>query len=220
MNIRVKMERGKKMSVQTWQDFTTACEQCKACDLWERRRNVVIWRGAVQAPLLFIGEGPGADEDALGKPFVGRSGRLLDMLLTAFGLDESDYHIANIVKCRPPENRQPTDEEVEACKPLLRQQFLYVRPKVIVLLGGVAYRHFTGDETKISQVRGIVKESNGYFVIPTYHPAYILRNNKMREILWSDIALARQKLEDLGELPALTFVPEMPLSHPRKTAGT
>ena len=157
------------MSEQNWRQFVQTCASCKKCELWKQRTHVVVWRGAVQAPLLLIGEGPGAEEDKQGLPFVGRSGQLLDTLLTAFGIDETQYHIANIVKCRPPGNRQPSEEEARACKPLLRQQFLYVRPKVIVLLGGVAYRYFTGDETRISQVRGIMQESQGYYVMPTFH---------------------------------------------------
>jgi DNA polymerase len=198
------------MSEQNWRQFVQTCASCKKCELWKQRTHVVVWRGAVQAPLLLIGEGPGAEEDKQGLPFVGRSGQLLDTLLTAFGIDETQYHIANIVKCRPPGNRQPSEEEARACKPLLRQQFLYVRPKVIVLLGGVAYRYFTGDETRISQVRGIMQESQGYYVMPTFHPAYVLRNPSMKSKLWSDIGAARRQLEEIGTLSPLTFVPQPP----------
>lgn len=201
----------------TWQDFVARCHACQACGLASTRTNVVVWRGSVPAPLLFIGEGPGRDEDLLGKPFVGRSGQLLELLLTAFGLDEGLYHIANTVKCRPPGNRNPLDEEIAACRALLDEQMKMVEPKVIVLLGGVAYRQFTGDKTPISKMRGRFFESEGRFVMPTFHPAYVLRNNKERNKLWADIGMARRKLETLGALEPLRFVPEMPTQYPRKT---
>ncbi len=196
------------MAALTWGEFCARCEACTACDLAASRDQVVVWRGAVQAPLLFIGEGPGADEDRQGKPFVGLSGQLLDRLLTAHGFTPQDYHICNLVKCRPPGNRAPTAEEVAACKPLLRQQFLFVQPKVICLLGASAYQYFTGDSQGISKVRGRWIESNGYAIMPTYHPSFILREPGQRDLLWQDMAQVRRKLEELGELPPLSFLPD------------
>jgi DNA polymerase len=196
---------------QVWQQFVQACNGCQRCLLSQSRRNVVIWRGSIQAPLMFIGEGPGADEDIQGVPFVGAAGKLLDLLLTAHGLTQDDYHICNIVKCRPPQNRVPTPDEAKACRPLLARQFQLVRPKVIVLLGATAYKYFTGGNEGITKIRGQWIEKNGYLILPTYHPAYILRNNNERIKLWDDIGLARQKIEELGYLQPLVHQPDMPL---------
>jgi DNA polymerase len=160
--------------------------------------------------LLFIGEGPGAEEDRLGVPFVGAAGKLLDLLLAAYGLTEKDYHICNIVKCRPPQNRAPSPEEVKACRPLLGRQFQLVKPKLIVLLGAVAYKYFTGLGDGISRVRGQWIEKSGYLIMPTFHPAYILRNNNERVRLWQDFGLVRQKMEELGLVEALQHQPDMP----------
>ena len=193
-----------------WQQFFEQCQNCRQCNLGQTRKQAVVWRGALTAPLMLIGEGPGAEEDARGEPFVGAAGRLLDLLLTAYGLDDSTYHICNIVKCRPPENRVPTDDEAKACRPLLARQFNLVKPKVIVLLGATAYKYFTGGSEGITKIRGQWIEKNGYLILPTYHPAYILRNNRERIRLWEDIGLVRGKLEEIGALPPLVSQPEMP----------
>ncbi len=193
-----------------WQQFIDLCENCTQCSLSQTRNHAVIWRGAVDAPLMIIGEGPGAEEDARGEPFVGQAGRLLDLLLKAYGLDESTYHIGNIVKCRPPENRVPTEDEAKSCRPLLAKQFNLVKPKVIVLLGATAYKYFTGGSEGITKIRGQWIEKNGYLILPTFHPAYILRNNRERIRLWEDIGLVRSKLEELGIMPPQVVQPEMP----------
>lgn len=169
---------------------------------------MVISRGARTAPLVLIGEGPGAEEDAQGLPFVGRSGKLLNYLLQAHGLSEEHYHICNIVKCRPPENRKPSREEAAACRPLLDEQLRFVGAKVALLLGATAYNYFCENDEPISKARGRFIETRGMFVLPSFHPAYILRNNNMRIHLWNDIEAARKKLETLGLLPELTFVPD------------
>lgn len=193
-----------------WQQFIENCQNCRQCNLGATRQQAVIWRGAPSAPLMIIGEGPGAEEDARGEPFVGQAGRLLDLLLTAYGLDEKTYHICNIVKCRPPENRVPTEDEAKACRPHLTRQFNLVKPKVIVLLGATAYKYFTGGTEGITKIRGQWIEKNGYLILPTFHPAYILRNNRERIRLWEDIGLVRSKLEELEILPKLIFQPDMP----------
>ena len=193
-----------------WQHFIEQCQNCRQCGLGQTRKQAVVWRGSLAAPLMLIGEGPGAEEDARGEPFVGAAGRLLDLLFTAYGLDDSAYHICNIVKCRPPENRVPTDDEAKACRPLLARQFNLVKPKVIVLLGATAYKYFTGGTEGITKIRGQWIEKSGYLILPTYHPAYILRNNRERIRLWEDIGLVRAKLEEIGALPPLVYQPEMP----------
>ena len=199
----------------SWNEFVEECRNCQACDLASTRRNVVIFRGSVCAPVMFIGEGPGATEDEQGLPFVGQAGRLLQLLLDAQGFEMKDYHIANVVKCRPPENRVPTDEEAKTCKTLLGKQILIAKPKIIVLLGKTAYTLFTGDKSaKMTEIRGRFLEKNGYYILPTFHPAYILRNNNERIKLWQDIAMVRRKAEELELMTPLDHNPDMPSERP------
>jgi uracil-DNA glycosylase len=194
----------------TWSDFVRECQSCTRCDLSKTRTHVVVYRGSVRAPLMFVGEGPGASEDAQGIPFVGAAGKLLDLLLTAFDLTPDLYHICNIVKCRPPENRAPSPDEAAACKKLLATQIRFVKPKIIVLLGATAYKNFTGLTKGITQIRGQWIEKNGFYILPTYHPAYILRNNNERITLWKDLEQVRDKLEEMGFVSVLDDVPSMP----------
>lgn len=183
---------------QEWQGFLQACNSCRACELAQSRTQVVVYRGSLTAPLMIIGEGPGREEDLQGLPFVGRSGRLLDDALRALEFGEEDFHIANIVKCRPPENRVPTEEEALACRRLLGAQFALVKPKLILLLGATAFRYFTGRTEPISRARGVFLESKGCSVMPSFHPAYILRNMSKRPELLADLAACRARLEELG----------------------
>ena len=187
-----------------WQGFIDSCLACQECELHQSRQNVVIWRGSIKAPLMIVGEGPGANEDEQGLPFVGRSGELLDTLLKSLELTEDDYHICNIVKCRPPGNRNPSQAEATACRRLLSAQIRLVKPKVILLMGATAYRYFTSDTEGITKVRGKWIESNDYYVMPTYHPAYILRDNRRKPELWQDVYAVRQKLTELGLKEALS----------------
>lgn len=193
-----------------WPDFVMECNRCHACALSETRTNVVIYRGSVEAPLMFVGEGPGANEDLAGQPFVGQAGRLLNLLLEAYDFSPNDYHICNIVKCRPPENRVPTMTEAKTCMPLLAKQIRFAKPKVIVLLGKTAYNYFLNTDEAIGKVRGTFIDKNGYLILPTYHPAFILRNNTERITLWKDIGIVRSKMEELGLIPPLQKIPDMP----------
>lgn len=186
-----------------WRSFVNKCLTCKACPLSMTRKHVVVWRGGINAPLMILGEGPGAEEDRLGKPFVGRSGKLLDLLLSSFEFGEEDFHIANIVKCRPPGNRVPTPEEAGYCQPLLSEQLRLVRPKVYLLMGATAYRYFTGDDNSISRVRGRWIVSNNCYILPTFHPAYILRDPRRKTLMWQDFAILREKMEELCLMPPL-----------------
>ena len=186
-----------------WKSFEDSCRNCRACGLASTRTNVVISRGAKNAPLMLIGEAPGRDEDIKGLPFVGRSGQLLQNLLASYGLKEKDYHICNIVKCRPPENRRPEPSEIAACKKLLAQQFALVKPKVIVLLGSTAYEAFYGDKPVMRDVRGTFVERKGYYIMTTFHPAFALRNEKMKIPIYEDMGKVRKKLEELGLIESL-----------------
>ena len=199
----------------SWSDFVEQCNTCEACPLAKTRKNVAIYRGSAVAPIMFVGEGPGATEDEQGLPFVGQAGRLLQLLLDAQGFSAKDFHIANVVKCRPPENRVPTEAEAAACKKLLGTQILLCKPKIIVLLGKTAYTLFTGDKNaKMTQIRGAFIEKNGYLILPTFHPAYILRNNNERVKLWKDIEMVRKKAEEMGLMEPLPGAPDMPTERP------
>ena len=173
---------------------------CRRCGLWQGRKNIVFGVGDPRARLMFIGEGPGADEDRLGEPFVGRAGQLLDRILAAMGLDRrgGGVYIANIVKCRPPENRDPAPEEQASCLPFLHAQVAIIRPEVIVALGRVALIALTGGRAgSISRVRGRWLDWNGIPLMPTYHPAYLLRTPSGKRAVWEDMrkVMARLGLE-------------------------
>ena len=139
-----------------------------------------------------------ANEDIEGRPFVGRSGQLLQSLLASYGFSDEDYHICNICKCRPPQNRRPEPSEISACKRLLAMQFRLVRPKVILLCGSTAYEGFFGQKVKMGDVRGRFIENNGYYIMTTYHPAYALRDPKQKIPIYEDMGKVRAKLEELG----------------------
>lgn len=180
-----------------WNELLKECNNCSNCDLAGTRTNVVIGRGNVNAKVMFIGEGPGEQEDIHGLPFVGPAGKLLDILLEALEFEQDDYYIANIVKCRPPSNRVPTDSEAEQCLPLLRNQFALIRPQIMVCLGSTAARHIIGKEQKITQIRGQWIERKGVYIMPTFHPAALLRDESKKELLFIDIKAVKQKLDDI-----------------------
>lgn len=184
--------------IKLWKDFEDKCNNCNSCGLRATANNVVVFRGARHANLMIIGEGPGEQEDIEGKPFVGKSGQLLQTLINAMGFTNKDYHICNIVKCRPPENRKPADDEIKACKKLLAEQFKLVMPKVILLCGATAYEAFFGERKKMGEVRGFWVEKNGYLILTTYHPAYIARYPEHRVKLYEDVLKVKEKMQELG----------------------
>jgi len=160
-------------------------KNCHLCNLAKTRTNTVFGEGNPQAKLMFIGEAPGRDEDLQGKPFVGRSGEILTkMIENVLFLKRSDVYIANILKCRPPQNRNPELSEVESCKGYLLKQIQIIKPQIIVTLGRIAFRYLLNDETPISKARGKIYDYKGIKVIPTFHPSYLLRNpSKKREAM-------------------------------------
>ncbi len=181
------------------------CTSCQRCDLAAGRTNVVVSRGNPQASLMVIGEGPGQQEDETGLPFVGRAGQLLDKILASVNLDsEKDAYIANIVKCRPPNNRTPTPDESAACKPYLLEQIRLVAPKIILLTGATAVRGITGNKQGITKIRGQWMDWQGYLCMPILHPAYLLRNPSRKTgspkwLMWQDIQAVQAKLDELQE---------------------
>jgi DNA polymerase len=190
-------ERVRALSVL--EDEARACKRCRLC---EGRTQAVFSRGNCEAELFFVGEAPGADEDRVGKPFVGAAGRLLDRILAAMGMSEDDVYIANVAKCRPPNNRPPEDDEAAACGPFLDRQLALVRPKVIVAWGRTPTRYLLKKSESMSKLRGNWYSFDGVPVLPTWHPAYLLRNPDAKKDTWADM---KRVLEKLGRpLPAPT----------------
>ena len=160
---------------------------CRRCRLCEKRTQVVFGVGSPEARLMFVGEGPGADEDAQGEPFVGRAGQLLTKMIEAMGLKRSQVYIANVVKCRPPENRTPLPDEVATCSPFLFRQIAAIRPRVIVCLGTPSAQAVLGTRETITRLRGTFRDVGGVRVMPTFHPAYLLRNPAAKREVWDDL---------------------------------
>jgi uracil-DNA glycosylase family 4 len=169
------------------------CSRCKLHALG--RRQVVFGVGNPDARLMFVGEAPGADEDIQGVPFVGRAGQLLTKIIEAIGLKREDVYIANVIKCRPPQNRNPEQDEVDTCEPFLFQQIDAIKPTVIVALGTFAARALLRTLDPISRLRGRVFEYRGAKLIPTFHPAYLLRNPSSKREVWEDMKLVRSLLQ-------------------------
>jgi DNA polymerase len=169
------------------------CTRCKLHKLG--RRQIVFGVGHPNADLMFVGEAPGRDEDLQGEPFVGRAGQLLTKIIEAIGLQRGDVYIANVIKCRPPENRNPEQDEVETCEPFLFQQIDIIKPKVIVALGTFAARVLLRTLDPISRLRGRVYEYRGAKLIPTFHPAYLLRNPSSKREVWEDMKVVRSLLK-------------------------
>jgi DNA polymerase len=168
---------------------------CTRCKLHAQgRRQVVFGVGNPAADLMFVGEAPGADEDVQGEPFVGRAGQLLTKIIEAIELRREDVYIANVIKCRPPQNRNPEQDEVETCEPFLFQQIDVIRPKVIVALGTFAARALLRTLDPISRLRGRIFEYRGAKLIPTFHPAYLLRNPSSKRDVWEDMKLVKKLL--------------------------
>ncbi|MEG0874798.1 MAG: uracil-DNA glycosylase [Clostridiales bacterium] len=173
-----------------------ALQNCQKCPLGATKNNLVFGRGSEAAPIVLIGEGPGEQEDLQGSPFVGRAGQLLDKILGAAQLTEEDYYICNIVKCRPPKNRVPTPEEVECCKDFLRQQVGLIHPKILVLLGASAAKAIIDPKIAITQARGKWVERKGFLIMPTFHPAALLRDPKKKAPVWEDFQEIRRVLDE------------------------
>ena len=161
---------------KTWEELEESIKGCQKCKLCKTRQNIVFGTGNKNAKLMFIGEGPGADEDRLGEPFVGRAGKLMNLAFETLGIDRNDVYIANVVKCRPPANRNPEQDEASVCLNYLRNQVILVQPEVIVLLGSVALKNILGQEYGITASRGKWIEKKGIKYMPTWHPAALLRD--------------------------------------------
>ena len=180
-----------------WNALYEDLKDCRKCRLCEHRTNIVIADGDPHADIMFIGEGPGREEDEQGVPFVGAAGRLFNYLMEEAGLERGRIYICNIVKCRPPQNRDPFPDEAEACLPYLRAQIALVRPKVIVCLGRIAAKYVYDKDIQISKQRGQVKKIGLFHIIPTYHPAALLRREEYTNDFVFDLCMAKKLADKL-----------------------
>ncbi len=178
-------------SLDNLRQFIGDCRKCKLC---QGRTKLVFGEGSPEAKLLFVGEGPGRDEDLAGLPFVGEAGKLLTRIITAMGLTREEVYICNVVKCRPPKNRDPEEDEIEVCLPFLREQINLIRPHVICILGRIAGQALLGKEFKITRERGSWCTFMEIPVMPTFHPAYLLRNPSAKREVWGDIQKVMKRL--------------------------
>src|SRR5947207_6066735 len=183
----IATEGGGATTTSEWDDLQRIAMACTKCRLAGTRTQVVYGVGNPNADLMFIGEAPGRDEDLQGKPFVGRAGALLTDIIKAMKLTRDDVYIANVIKCRPPENRNPEPDELDACRPHIRRQVEIIQPRVIVTLGRFALQSLTEKAFAISDVRGKWLDYNGIKLMPTYHPAYLLRTPSAKKEVWADM---------------------------------
>lgn len=185
--------------INHWNELQDACMSCQKCGLCETRQHVVFGVGNPKAQVMFVGEGPGENEDLQGEPFVGRGGQLLDKMLAAVDLGrKTNVYITNIVKCRPPQNRDPQPQEQEACLPWLRNQFALLRPKILVCLGRIAGQKLIKPDLKITKEHGIFFDKGGTLMMATLHPAALLRNPAQKPAAFEDYLKLREKIDELG----------------------
>lgn len=171
---------------------------CKRCRLHSGRRNLVFGVGSPDAEVMFVGEAPGRDEDAQGEPFVGKAGQLLTRMIGAMGLRREEVYIANIIKCRPPNNRNPEPDEVASCEPFLRQQIDAIAPRILIALGNFAAKTLLNTDQGITRLRGSFHRYQGVPLMPTFHPAYLLRNPDAKRAAWSDLQAVMAEMDRLG----------------------
>ncbi len=191
-------DRAPELMRQTLDEVRRELGDCTRCKLCKGRTNLVFGVGNPKAELVFVGEGPGADEDAQGIPFVGRAGQLLTKMIEAMGWRRDDVYICNVVKCRPPNNRNPEPDEIEACEPFLKAQLWAIGPKAIVTLGKFAAQTLLRDPTPITRLRGGWRTYEGVPLMPTFHPAYLLRNPADKKLVWEDL---KQVMRFFGKEP-------------------
>jgi len=171
---------------------------CRRCRLSAERHNIVFGEGSPDADLMFIGEAPGGEEDRQGIPFVGAAGQLLTRMIKAMGLERDEVYIGNIIKCRPPGNRDPNPDEIDACEPFLRRQIDAIGPRIIIALGAFAARTLLRTDQAISRLRGRFHTYHGLALMPTFHPAYLLRNPEQKRPVWQDLQLVMAEMDRLG----------------------
>ena len=185
--------------MRSWEGLRHVCEQCQKCELGVSRTNLVFGDGTPNAEIMFVGEGPGQQEDLTGTPFVGPAGQLLDRMLEIIDLDRTKYYIANIVKCRPPRNRDPLAGEQDACIDYLREQVKLVRPKIIVCLGRIAAMRLISPDYRITREHGQWVQRSGFWMTAIYHPSALLRDESKRPETFDDLISIREKIKEVCE---------------------
>lgn len=180
-----------------WEELEKRCQNCRECSLCETRTNVVFGDGSRTAEIMFVGEGPGAHEDEQGVPFVGKAGQLLDDMLAIIGLDRTMVYIANIVKCRPPQNRDPLPEEQEACSAWLDSQIALMRPKIIVCVGRISAQRYISKDFRVTKEHGLFYDRNSILYMGTFHPAALLRNPNQKPAAFEDFIALRDKINEI-----------------------
>lgn len=181
-----------------WQELKQSIQNCKKCKLCVNRTNIVFGVGNEKAKIMIIGEGPGADEDQQGIPFVGKAGQLMNKAFDGLKINRDNLYIANIVKCRPPANRVPEDDEATACLDYLRNQVILVNPKIIVLMGSTALKNILGKEYGITQARGKWVEKKDIYYMPTWHPAALLRDEAKKIDFWNDLKEVKRLADEMN----------------------
>ena len=186
---------GSAQQSETLDDIQLDLGDCQRCGLSKTRTHIVFGEGNPDARLVFVGEGPGYDEDIQGRPFVGAAGQLLTKIIQAMGLERTDVYICNIIKCRPPKNRNPMPDEIDTCSPFLERQITAIQPEVICALGKFAAQMLLNTQEPISRLRGRFHDYHGIPLMPTFHPAYLLRNPDGKRATWEDVQQVMEKLE-------------------------
>ncbi|MGI5960238.1 MAG: uracil-DNA glycosylase [Massiliimalia sp.] len=183
--------------MHTWEELNGFCLQCRRCPLWETRTQVIVGEGDPHAIIMLVGEAPGEQEDLIGRPFVGPSGQLLSKMLASVGLKREKIYLTNVVKCRPPQNREPRAKEQEACLHYLRYQVRLIKPKIIVCLGRVAAQALIDPKFRITKEHGVWQEEKGFWMMATYHPSALLRYPEHKPEAYEDLKSLRAKLEEV-----------------------
>lgn len=184
---------------EPFRELENAVLHCDRCRLFKTRTHPAVGEGNTKAKVMFVGEGPGEEDDLQGRPFVGKAGQLLDRMMAAIGLDRKDVYIANIVKCRPPGNRNPQEDEMMECMRYLRVQYALIRPKIVVCLGSVAAKQLISQDLKITRDRGKWVEKSGTWFLPTYHPAALLRDESKKRDAWEDMKSLKNRIESIKD---------------------
>lgn len=190
------MQKNKKKNILSLEEIKMKLGDCKRCRLHQSRKSIVFGEGNENAKLMIIGEAPGFDEDLQGRPFVGKAGQLLTRILQSINLQREEIYITNVVKCRPPQNRNPRPDEIDSCNPFLMMQIKTISPKIICALGTFSAQTLLKTDEKITTLRGKIYNLEGIKVIPTYHPAYLLRNPDKKREVWEDMKLISKMLEN------------------------
>ncbi len=185
--------------MQEWDELINQCKKCTKCNLHSARTNVVFGEGNANAEIMFVGEAPGADEDAAGRPFVGKAGQLLDLALKALRIKREECYIGNICKCRPENNRVPHEDEALSCLPYLKKQVELIKPKIIVCLGATPLKYIVDKDAQITKVRGQWIERGNYLIMPTYHPAALFRDESKKIPFWEDLQKVRDRIRALKD---------------------